>query len=172
LTLWWYYRRPSVVATCEMHDPGRDWTAACPRPLLVLVIVYAAYASMLVGLIVSGGPVPVGSTVVSGLGASLLGLVLTAWFMLLAYGTFKAQGWAAVAGCATAVLLAAQQFLMDQEALMATFTQDPSAQAYMMEGMNVQASNMVSGVLIATFLIGYTVYHRNSFGSQQAVEHS
>jgi hypothetical protein len=84
----WVFRDPWLVETCRRHDPGPDWSARCPRPVLALSLLLWAMAALLLPLALRP-LVPLFGVLVGGPAGSLLTLAGAALSALLARGIYR-----------------------------------------------------------------------------------
>jgi hypothetical protein len=91
-----FYRAPSVKATFEAHHSERDWTEACPLPVLTVSfwVLVSAVFFVLAPLGVHG-TIPFFGALLTGLPGSLLYLLLAGLWGYGAFGLYKMRiaGW-------------------------------------------------------------------------------
>jgi hypothetical protein len=107
-----FYRSPHVKATCELRDPVRRWTDACPLPVLgVACLLWLGAAMIALMPIAYRGVMPFFGVLLSGWAGSLVALVLAALWIWLgrAWYQVKLSGWRALA--VVVVLFSVSNFL-------------------------------------------------------------
>lgn len=173
LSVWYYYRSPSVRATCDVRDATRDWTASCPSPLLALCIVWGWYAISYVNVAVSGYPSALGPVPLSGISAMLFGGLVAAMFVLLVVGTFRARPWAWIGGILMMIALGVNATFMDLDTFMPASVMDNPELSWMMESMNMETSAVLGVASMSVVVILYLLYARKYFfGATAKMEHS
>jgi len=85
-----FYRSAHVKATCEHFDPVRRWTDACPLPVLVMALLYAAYGVIMV-VVALAGPAKLMffGTLFSVFAARAVYLGLAGVLIVIAWGIFR-----------------------------------------------------------------------------------
>jgi hypothetical protein len=114
LALFFFYRSPHVLATCERRDPKPRWTDRVPLPVLAVVLVLAFAAVALLASLAK--PVlPVAGTVLTGAPAvlTLLSLSFLSAFLAVQMYRLKESAWwtlvlLQVVGCVVGALTIAR----------------------------------------------------------------
>jgi len=89
-----FYRMKSVKQTCEARDPVERWTDRCPLPVLALVIIML-YGGISMLMVVPFGAMPFFGTVLVGVPAIVLILVLAVVMLVAARLCYRMDpvGW-------------------------------------------------------------------------------
>lgn len=92
----WFYQNGNVKATCEVHDPSRRWTDACPLPVVALSLwLWLGAVSMLMMPWSTNGVLPVFGGLLSGMGGSLCYVALALLWGYSAWSVYRLRiiGW-------------------------------------------------------------------------------
>lgn len=96
-----FYRSPHVKATCDLRDPMRRWTDACPLPVLgVSCTLWLGAAMFVVMSVAYRGVMPFFGVLVTGWTGSILMLGMAALWIWLGYAWYQLRvlGWRVLAG--------------------------------------------------------------------------
>jgi hypothetical protein len=89
-----FYRSPHVKATCEMRDPVRRWTDACPLPVLGVALMLWLGAVMLSSFpIAYRGVMPFFGVLLEGWAGTVFALSLVVLWLWLGRAWYKVQAW-------------------------------------------------------------------------------
>lgn len=85
-----FYRASSVKATFELHHPERDWTEACPLPILTASVwVFVSAIFLFLAPLGVRGTIPFFGALLTGFSGSLLYLLLAGAWGYGAWGLYK-----------------------------------------------------------------------------------
>ena len=132
-----FYRSRHVKATCEVRDPVRRWTDACPLPVLALSLMLGFGAvSMLQMAVVYRGVMPFFGCLLSGVPGTIAILVMIAVWSYCARATYQLNviGWW--------IVLASFGMIMLSSVL--TFTRVDLIEMYRLMGIRNSKSNRFS----------------------------
>ena len=164
-----FYKSPHVKATCEVRDPVRRWTDACPLPVIALSLILGFGAvSMLTMPLSYHSVIPFFGRLVSGAAGTFLILAVAALWGWCAWATYRLTmaGWWIVlisylVMMASAILTFAQVDLMDMYRQMG-YPEEQIAQ--IQQYSFVTGRNLMWLMLFgAVPLVGYLLYVKKYF---------
>ncbi len=164
-----FYQSRHVKATCEVRDPTRRWTDACPLPVLGLSLwLWLGAVSMLMMPWSSNGVLPVFGRLLSGIGGSLCYVGLALLWGYSAWSVYRLRiigWWITIAVICVGVVSAAVTFMrIDLIEIYRTMGY-PESQIEMMKQFSIVQGHymiyfMVAGVVP---MLGFLLFVRHYF---------
>jgi hypothetical protein len=168
-----FYRSPHVKATCEMRDPDRRWTDACPLPVLGVALVLWFGAAMILSVpIAYRGTMPFFGVLLEGWAGTLLSLGLVALWIWLGRAWYKVQasGWYIL--LAVLILFSISNFITFQRVDITGMYQKmgyPQAQIDLIRQQGIVTNQLMawSSVLWLLPMLGYLFWVKRFFQARR-----
>jgi hypothetical protein len=156
-----FYSSRDVKTTCEMRDPVRRWTDACPLPVLGFCLWLMVSVPMMLIMPVAGhGVMPFFGIFLTGLPGTMLCLAIAAIWSYAAWSLYKLEprGWwlILIAMCvvmASALVTFARHDIMEMYRLMGY----PEAQIEQMQKVSLLTGNGM-GWMTSCFMVPFLGY--------------
>jgi hypothetical protein len=163
-----FYQSRHVKATCEIRDPVRRWTDACPLPVLAACLLLATGGMAMLAIPLGYRSVlPFFGMLISGIPALLLILAMSALFLWLTWAFYRLQprGWWValvylVVMTASTVITFSRVNLLDMYRTMGF----PADQLEMMEQLSFLRDNLLVFFLAAMLpYLGFILWLKRYF---------